>query len=140
VERSAEARRALVAWFECEECTEGELEKVLRYEDIVVPNLAAALQGGLSPSKREEARLHLRETYRALTRYAKESEDGPVPMSEQRYLDVYLENFDSLYRLRAATALGRIATPAAKDALRRSLELANLRADVRRTIEGNLNK
>ena len=135
VEQSAAARNALVAWFECEECTDDELERVVEYGEVVVPNLAATLQGGLSPSKREEVRQHLQETYRALAEYAKEHKGSSLRMSEQEYLDTYLENAEALYRLRAATALGRIGTPAARAALERGLALKELRPDVRRGVE-----
>lgn len=135
VERSSAARHALVAWFECEECTDNELERVVNYGEFVVPNLAATLQGGLSPSKRAEVRQHLQETYRALAEYAKEHKDSSLQMSEQEYLDTYLENAEALYRLRAATALGRIGTPTAREALERSLALKELRPDVRRVVE-----
>lgn len=138
VEQSAAARIALLAWFECEECTDHELERVVEYGDIVVPNLAAALQGGLSPSKREEVRQHLQETYRALAEYAKEHKDSSLQVSEQEYLDTYVENVESLYRLRAATALGRIGTPAARAALERGLALKEWRPDVRRKVENAL--
>lgn len=138
VEQSAAARNALLAWFECEECTDHELERVVEYGDAVVPNLAATLQGGLSPSKREEVRQHLWETYRALVEYAKKHKDSPLQMSEREYLNTYLENAESLYRLRAATALGRIGTPAARAALERGLALTELRPDVRRKVENAL--
>jgi len=135
VEQSAAARNALLAWFECEECTDDELKRVVEYGEVVVPNLAATLHGGLSPSKREEVRQHLQETYRALAEYAKEHKGSSLRMSEQEYLDTYLENAEALYRLRAATALGRIGTPAARAALERGLTLKELRPEVRREVE-----
>src|SRR5262245_31805690 len=141
IEQSAAARHALLAWFEGEECTANELERVVGYGEAVVPNLAATLHGGLSPSKREEVRQHLQETYQALAAYAKEHKDSSLPkdaslqISEKDYVDTYLDNAEALYRLRAATALGRIGTPAARQALERSLELEKLRPDVRRVIE-----
>lgn len=138
VETSAEARIALVAWFECEECTDHELDRVVKYGDFVVPNLSATLQGGLSPSKREELRQHHWETYRELVEYAKKHKGSSLQMSEQEYLATYFESAESLYRSRAATALVRIGTPSARAALARSLELRELPSDVRRTVENAL--
>jgi hypothetical protein len=138
VEQSAAARTALVAWFECEECTDGELDAVVKYGDAIVPSLAATLEGGLSPSKREEVRQHLQETYRAMVEYAKQGKRDLPQLSEQQYSDTYLGNTDSLYRIRAATALGRIGTPASRAALDSALKLKNLRPDVRRRVESAL--
>ena len=136
---SAQARAALVAWFECDECTDGELERVIGYKDAVVPNLSGALEQGLSPSKREEARMHLVETYRELSKYAEKREKDDAPgMSEQQYVDTYLGNLESLYRVRSAVALERIGTPTARAALDRGMKAAGLRPEVRSQIERQL--
>ena len=139
VEQSAAARRALVAWFECEECADNELERVVGYGELVVPNLAATLQGGLSPSKRAEIQQHLQDTYRALAEYAKEHKDSSLQMSEQEYLATYLET------LNCCTNCGQpphsvTLAPAAREALERSLALKELRPDVRRGIERALKR
>ena len=49
-EQSLEVRKAVVTWLECEECTEGELERLLRYGELAVPTLAAVLERGPSPA------------------------------------------------------------------------------------------
>jgi hypothetical protein len=140
-EESAEARAALVAWFECDECTDGELESVVKIGDAAVPNLSGALEQGLSPSKREEARMHLVETYQELSKYAEKRKDDDTGMSEQQYVDTYLGNLESLYRVRSAVALERIGTPTARAALERGLKVAaEQRPELRGQIESEIKR
>ncbi len=52
LDRMAAAQRALVAWFECTECTDSELENPLKYQDLIEGALIATLKSGPSPSQR----------------------------------------------------------------------------------------
>jgi len=129
-EKAAMLRRALMEWFEAEEATEGQLERVLTYGDDAVPSLAAALHRGPSPAQREQLRLHLVENYGRLQEYGRTHPEAKLDMTEAAYVQTYLDNYDALYRVRGATALGRIGTPAALEALRAS-EKDKVRDDVR---------
>src|SRR5262245_53778408 len=55
----AGARRAMVAYFDCDECTDGELSALVAFGPAIVPSLAATLRRGPSPSSREILRGNL---------------------------------------------------------------------------------
>ena len=126
---------ALVAWFECEECTDNELERVVDYGEVVVPNLAATLQGGVITVQARGGPAtppgNLPRTGRI-----RQGAQGLIAANVRAGVSGYVsENAEALYRLRAATALGRIGTPAARAALERGLTLKELRPEVRREVE-----
>lgn len=106
-EHAVAARRAIVAWLECEECADGELAAVVRLEQTAVPSLVASLRDGPPPARREAQRRHLVLTYRRLK----------LAMTEEQYVRRYAENYFALYRIRAADALSAIGGPAATQAL-----------------------
>jgi hypothetical protein len=133
-EESARMRTALVEWFECEECEEGQLAAVVRFGDAVVPSLAATLEGGPGPASRELLRRELEKRHRELVAYAKDHPEAKPASSEREFVALYLDNYDALYRSRAAQALGAVGTDAAVAALQRALE-AKYRPDVQRSIE-----
>jgi hypothetical protein len=108
-ERAAEAREALVTWFECVECEDGELESVLQHGEDVENALISTLKKGPSPAKLAEIEERLRSQYRA--------NNWQPGEEEERYLAANRENAKQIYRLRAITALGRLRTPAAVKAL-----------------------
>jgi HEAT repeat protein len=108
-ERAAAAREALVAWFECVECGDGELERLLQHGVDVESALISTLRNGPSPAKRAEIEERLRAQYRA---------NKWPPKEEKEYLAANSANAEQIYRLRAITALGRLGTPAALDALK----------------------
>jgi len=132
-EEAAQARRTISAWFECEECEEGQLEAVVKLGPVVTPSLAATLRQGPSPAKLEELRRHLIANYRILKDYQKTHPETEVPMNQQEYVETYLGNYIALYRSRAAIALGRIGGDEAKNALDQAMK-APLREDVRRVV------
>src|SRR5207247_2437372 len=130
--RAAEARRTIVAWLECEECSSGELTAVLRLKERAVPTLVATLRDGPAPAKREQYRRHLVATYAAVT--ANEAAAGrKLGLTEDQYVRTYEENYLALYRVRSATALGAIGGPQAKAALENAAAMS-YRDDVRRAI------
>jgi len=138
-EQAAEVRHALVEWFECEECTEGQLDRVVKFGQLVVPSLGATLREGPPPASIEELRQHLLANYRNLAEYQSTHPDEPVklPMGEAEYVKTYLDNYVALYQVRAATALGTIGGPAAREAL---LSARPVRSDVRSAVEQALAK
>ncbi len=106
---------------------------------MIVPALSSTLVAVLAPSKREEAREKLIVAYQELSLYAEKrgKEDGPA-MSQQQYVDIYLGNLESLYRVRSAVALERIGTPTARAALERGMKTAEMRPEVRHRIDVEL--
>ena len=133
----ADARRAIVAWLQCDECTEGELEAVVRLGQLAVPSLSATLRQGPPASTREAHRLHLIESFNGMQAHAKTHPESRVAMTEQQYVGRYLSNLDALYRSRAAEALSQIGGPQAEQALADATNL-DVREDVRETIRRNL--
>jgi hypothetical protein len=108
-ERAAAAREALTTWFECVECTHGELDRVLRYQREVEDALINVLRTGLSPAKQAEIELELHAQARA---------NGWKGQRVDEYVRTSLSNADEAYRLRAIKALARIGTDDAKGALK----------------------
>lgn len=138
-ERAAQARRTIVAWLECEECTEGQLKSVVRLGDLAVPTLSATLAEGPSPASRESLKRHLVATYGQLVEYGKSHPEAKLEMSEGDYIKTYAENYVALYRVRSATALGAIGGSAARKALEKALEKPD-REDVKLTVKEALEK
>jgi len=128
-EQSLEVRKAVVTWLECEECTEGELEQLLKYGEAAVPTLAATLERGPSPATLEKYRLHLESSYRNLIEYSRTHDEVKIDQSEEEYVKQYLENYQAHYAVRSAQALAKLGGVEA----RRSLEAAakrKMREDV----------
>jgi hypothetical protein len=132
-EASAEARRTIIQWLECEECTEGELDSVLALGRVAVPTLAATLIDGPAPARLEEQRQHLLALYRRQVEYARSHPRAAPTMSESQYMAVYAGNLLARYRTRSAIALERIGGPTAAEALQRALTLP-LRDDERAVV------
>ena len=136
-EKAAEARRIIVAWLECEECTDGELEAVVKLGVVAVPSLAASLREGPSPASRELLRRHLITSYQKLKKYEATHPEAKVPMGQAEYVKTYMDNYLALYQVRAATALAAIGGSDAKRALEKALK-APVRNDVRAAIIDSL--
>jgi len=136
-EQSLEVRKAVVTWLECEECTEGELEKLLRYGEYAVPTLGAVLERGPSPATLEKYRLHLESSYRNLIEYSRTHEEVKIEQTEEEYVKQYLENYQAHHAVRAAQALAKLGGVEP----RRSLEVASkrkMREDVNLVIQESL--
>jgi len=127
------ARHTIMAWLECEECEEGELEGVVRLGRVAVATLGATLNQGPSPASREELRLHLVDTYQKLSEYARSHPEATMSMAEDEYVRTYMDNYVALYRVRSAQALAAIGGPEARRHLQRASE-QELRADVKSVV------
>lgn len=136
-EQAETARQALVEWFECEECEEGQVEAVAKYGEQVVPSLRAALIEGAAPATEELTRRELETRYDELQRYARTHPEAKVTSSKEEFVAMYVGNLHAQYRTRAAQALSRIGGPAAVRALEEGLGKAD-RQDVRGSIEAAL--
>lgn len=136
-EQSLELRKAVVTWLECEECTDGELDRLLKYGEVAAPTLAAVLDRGPSPASVEKYRLHLEDSYRKLVEYSRTHDDVKIEQSEDEYVKQYLENYQAHYAVRAAQALSKLGGVGA----RRSLEAASqrkMRDDVNQVVQESL--
>ena len=119
---SINARKAIVVWLECEECNEGELQAVLKLGQLAVPTLANVLKEGPSPVKQEGYRYRLLDNYEAMQKFLKaRPKPGPINISFEAYLALNMENYITLYKVRAATALGKIGGINARNALKEAL-------------------
>jgi uncharacterized protein YbcC (UPF0753/DUF2309 family) len=124
-EQAAAARQALIAWYECIECTDDELEKVLKYGAATEGALIWTLQNGIAPAKQSEIKRQLLDTYKTTK----------TSMSAEEYVAFYLSNADVTYRSRAATALARLNTPRAKESLKSAANSKEQQPEVRQAIE-----
>jgi hypothetical protein len=138
-ERALELRHAVTAWLECEECTEGQLEAVLKQGELAVPARGAALERGPSPASLERLQMHLEKNYRDLLVYAETHDEVKVDLKLEEYVKLYLENYRASHAARAAEALGRIGGEAAKARLEAASRL-RLRSDVQAVVQESVRK
>jgi hypothetical protein len=138
-ERKTEIVRNVLTWLECEECEEGQLERVRKQGDVAVPTLAAALKEGPSPASLELLRMGLEERYDKLQAYATTHKDMKIDQSKDEFVDHYMGNYDSLYRIRAAEALSAIGSKQSRKALEEASK-GNYRDDVNQAIKRYLKK
>jgi len=134
----AELNQRIIDWLECEECRDGELERVTALGAEAVPALVATLERGPSPAKVETLRRSLADSYARLAAYAEQREDVVSSMSETEYVRLYTENFVARYQARAAVALRRIGGSAAEAALETAAR-GEHRPDVQAAIRGGAN-
>lgn len=128
------ARQALVEWFECEECEEGQLEAVKAQGSLVVPLLRTALVKGAAPATHQLAREGLSARYDELQRYAETHSYAKPASTREEFIEAGLRNLDAQYQVRATRALKVIGGLAARQALEAGLA-APLRADVRESVK-----
>jgi len=117
----AAAAARVLAWLECDECGEGQLDAVVALGDSIVPTFAEVLREGLSPVQRRELELQLAERWRERSAHEGEEARGGRLLEEKAYVAHHLASRESLHRVRAAIALGRIRGDAAIRALRAEL-------------------
>lgn len=132
-EQAAQARRTIVAWLECEECSEKELENVRRLGQAAVPTLVAALERGPSPGNLELLQRHLTKNYRELKEYERTHPEAKVTGTEKEYVTTYTDNYLAQYQSRAAIALGEIGGAEARRALENA-QKRKLRDDVAQVV------
>ena len=132
-------RQAVTAWLECEECTEGQLEAVLKLGELAVPSLAAALERGPSPASLERLQMHLERNYREMAVYAETHDEVKMDLKLDEYVKIFTENYVAAHRARAAEALGKIGGESARARLVAASRL-KLRADVLAVIKESADK
>lgn len=131
------ARTALVEWLECEECTENQLENMLRYQQQLQPLLISTLQQGPAPASRALYRHQLQQRYDRLVEYSRSHPEAKPSLPKDKFVELYLDNFDAQYRTRAAQALGEMGGEDSRKALQEALKYS-LRDDVRKVVEDSL--
>lgn len=135
---SEHAVRALAAWLNSEDFDAGRLAPLKKYGQAVVPSLIAALDAGPSPARRELARRSLETQYVTLAKYSQSG--GKVQLgSKADFVQHYMGNLETLYRIRAAQALGAIGGSQARTALEAAAGKAgreDLRKEIQRALEG----
>ncbi len=137
--RLTSAHEALTAWFECEECVDGELQAVLALGPKVVPALADALLSGPSVQDRLRVESELQLRYRELSSFANQTPDTLFTLDQSTFVQLYRANYVARIQGRAAWALAELDDPKAEQALRKGLR-GDLRADVRQGVEAALKR
>ena len=136
-EQSDAATQAMVEWFECEECEQGELKAVTEYGQAVVPVLSATVAEGASPASVELVRRELEKRYDELVAYQKTHPEVKLGSTKEEFVELYVGNFNAQYRTRAAQALGEIGGDEAERALESALAKV-AREDERNSIKAAL--
>jgi hypothetical protein len=134
-EQAAEVRRAVVAWLECEECEEGQLEAVQKLGSAAVPTLGATLERGPSAASRDRARRHLEDSYAKIAEHVKKYPEQKLEVSQEEYVKIYLENYVANYQVRSAQALSAIGGEQARKLLETAVVKKSSRGDVQSALE-----
>jgi hypothetical protein len=114
-------RSPVAAWLDCVECTPAQLKAVAALGDAAVPELTKTLMNGPARDRLDPEQKHIEASYAAMKEYERQHADSRVPFTQQDYVQLYLRKFVMLDRMRSATALGAIGTPAARAALTAAL-------------------
>ena len=112
-------RRQVLSWLQCDECTNRELERVRvlgrarATASATLDSLREALLGGPPDVRRSNVRRQFESAYQEDS--ADAASEGEAPqLTRTEYVDPYLDNFVTVYRVRAARALAEIGGPTAK--------------------------
>ncbi len=119
-----DARLAITNWIRCIECADGELDRLTKFGQVIVPHLSTMLAGGPAQSARERVQQLSIVTHKRLNAYAEQNRHSRFSMDREVFLKIYLENFVFHYRSRAAHALAAIGGDRAEQALAEALETA----------------
>ena len=120
---SSQNTEVLINWFECIECEESQLINVKELGAPVVPILIQILNEGLPIARKIELINITEETYEGLVLQVNElnelsADDETLSLiSKEEFVKVGISRFDTIYRIKAALALGEIGGNEAIDAL-----------------------
>lgn len=134
-----EARHIIQSWLECDSCDEKELEPVIKLGGKAVGSLKTALIEGPPDGDLALLRSNLRATYQKVKKRADAAGKPSPTQTEEAFVNTYENNYVSLYRIRAATALGAIGGEQARQALDEANK-QRYRKDVDRSISAALSK
>ncbi len=132
--------KALSDYFECEECTDGELEAVAKYQDEVVGILSQTMRKGPSKVKVYEKREALGKAYKEMVAYGAKHPESRPTISQDAYVTLYLNNYVTQYQKRAIEALGKIRTTKALDELNKYDQSNAAKGGVKKSLKRVLNK
>lgn len=125
------AQAALLAWLECMECTDGELEKLVPHTALVGPALSDILLHGPSPSQKARIEDQLRADWKSLSPKAR-------VYSEKEYVEVFSQNTEVQYQIKAIQAFARFAKPQYDEALLDASKNPRLRPEVMQALRAAL--
>ena len=131
---TVKATQALAKWFDCDSCGEADLKAVTRHKQAVVPSLVATLNAGLSPANRQALHDSFGARYDELDAQGRKDPKFKMKSTKDEFIARYVDQYDALYRMRAAEALGAIGGANARAALKTALTNAKS-ADVRKAIQ-----
>ena len=134
-QESEAALRAILNYLECEECTDGEFEKVVKLGAKATPTLTRVMHEGPAPAKLAEAELAIRESYKNVKDFEKGHKSSSVSASEEEYLSTYIENYKASFQIKAIKALSVIGGEAANSELRKFQQTDIKRGDVKQAID-----
>lgn len=125
------AQAALLAWLECVECSDGELERLVPHAALVGPALSDILSQGPSPSQRARIEDQVRADWMSLSPSAQ-------VYGEKEYVQVFSQNAEVQYQIKATQALARFAAPQYDRALLAANQNPKLRPEVRQALRAAL--
>jgi len=125
------AQAALLAWLECVECSDGELEKLVPHAALVGPVLIEILSQGPSPSQSARIEDRLRADWKSLSPSAR-------VYGEKEYVEVFGRNAEAQYQIRATQALARFAAPQYDEALLDAAKNPKFRPEVMQAVRAAL--
>jgi hypothetical protein len=133
-----QARSAMVAWLECEDCSDQQLlDDLLKHSSRLRPLLISTLEQGLSPATRALYTYQMEQRYQHLASYSQSHSQFKPSMEKYDFVQSQLARFDAHYRSRAAQALAKIGGDASRLALQEALDKSG-REDIREAIRVSL--
>lgn len=112
---------------------------MVRLGPKAVPFLSAALQDGPTMIELAPVTRFLQRRYADLRKYSSLHSDAPLRLTESEYISFHVSQLKTQYQIRAATALGAIGGPLAKQALEVSPDQP-LSATVNRVVKQALSR
>jgi hypothetical protein len=132
---------AIIAWLQCDDCVDGELDTLTNFNTSAVDPLIDKLEGP-SLEELQNYHEHLTESFNSIRNYLFAHSIDSIDLSRSDYFEMYLSNFNATYQLRSALALGSIGDPKGEIAMRDMLnnDFQQLRPEVIEVLENVLSR
>jgi hypothetical protein len=130
----ADAEGIVLAWIECEDQCEAQLEALLALGSEATPVLVRTLTEGPPTERAEAMKEHLEQVYKELAEYAETHPEAALELDQGEYVSLYLDNYQAQYQTKAVQALVALGEPEARDAILKTLRTVK-RDDVREALE-----
>lgn len=124
----------MLAWIECEDQCEPQLDALLALGSEATPVLVRTLTEGPPPDRAESMKAHLEQVYKDLAAYAETHPEAAVELDEGEYVSLYFDNYQAQYQTKSVQALVALNEPEARDAILKTLRTVK-REDVREALE-----